>query len=95
MRIMRFRVVKYLGENTWTKGWKKLYTIQPVQAYCNGDYYDMEDFIEAVYVEVVDLMSNEKIDVPDEILDEFMYEVEKVGTYNDNISWVTLEVSEN
>jgi hypothetical protein len=68
--MTEIRIVEYCGRNTFTKGWGKMYAIQPMQAWGNSDFTEdeVDDFVEVVEIE---LSENEALDLDGDVVREF------------------------
>lgn len=82
---MECRVVIYTG-NMWTPGWAKVYEIQPMNAWANGEYEDIEDLIDDVLYELYD------IDTPVLVAEEFTDLLASMIDAKDRIGILTLEI---
>lgn len=88
-----YRVVEYCGNTTFTKGWEKIYSIQPTQAWGNSDIDDFDVFCECIeFNQLPELDALFDYDIPWKILDEFMENLRVME--NNNIGVLTLERNE-
>jgi hypothetical protein len=70
----------------WTPGWAKVYEIQPMNAWANGEYEDIEDLIDDVLYELYD------IDTPVLVAEEFTNLLASMIDAKDRIGILTLEI---
>ena len=84
------RIVEYCGGNTFTEGWEKIYSIQPMQAFVNSDFAEdeIDDFVEVVETE---LSGNEELGLDGDIVREFGDRLRDMLDWQNAIGVLTIE----
>ena len=88
MTITKIRIVEYCGRNTFTEGWEKVYAIQPMQAFGNSDFTEVDDFVEVVKIE---LSENEALDLDGDVVREFGDHLRSMLEGQNSIGVLTIE----
>ncbi|MBC7350437.1 MAG: hypothetical protein H5U05_10750 [Candidatus Aminicenantes bacterium] len=92
MKTREWRVVVYPGENTWTPGWRKMYDIQPSQAWANSDIDELEDFVDVVREDVEE--REDWVEMPDDVYSDFVAQLRAMLKSGDSIGVLTIEVED-
>ncbi len=87
--MAEIRIVEYCG-NTYTMGWEKIYTIQPVQAFGNSAFSEdeIDDFLEVIEIE---LSEDEMLDLDGDIIQEFSDRLRSMLEGQNTIGILTIE----
>ena len=82
-------IVEYCG-NTFTMGWEKIYTIQPVQAFGNSAFSgdEINDFLEVIEIA---LSEDEMLDLDGDIIREFSDRLQAMIEGQNAIGVLTIE----
>ena len=85
--MAEIRIVEYCG-NTFTMGWEKIYTIQPVQAFGNSAFSgdEINDFLE-----VIEIALCEMLDLDGDIIREFSDRLQSMIEGQNAIGVLTIE----
>lgn len=86
--MTEIRIVEYCGGNSFTAGWEKIYAIQPMQAFGNSDFADVEDFVEVIETE---LTENEELDLDGVTIWEFGNHLRSMLDGQNSIGVLTIE----